>query len=564
MPELNVSRTNISKLFVDMQNRKFIIPEYQRPYKWDEEKCEILWQDIINFHESQSRGPSDEYFLGTIVSYKTENSLIEIIDGQQRITSFMLLLRSFFRKLENMPEDANVKGLKNQIAPCIWDIDPISQVVSDKKKFHIESKVVIDDEKKVFHDILETGIFSEDSRDLYSKNYRFFLDKCEDYARDAPMQWQPLCVTILQKCIVLPIECDSQDTALTIFSTLNDRGMPLSDSDIFKAEIYKSKSDSHAKLQFTQDWKNLTSICKASSISLEDVFRFYSHVIRAKENDKTKEIALRKFYAKDQYIRLRSNSLLDDLYSLAEFWQYINVDKKPDNDDYVIDNKSKKLLHCLSLYPNEYWKYAISVFFLRKKDNNDFVSQLHSFLKRLLSFLFIKFIYKPTVNAIKDDIYQFCINIQKDGDALIAQTVNEHELKNRIKEFSTSKISRAIILLHAYIYPNQQDLIPRTFDVEHIFPQKWQNTNYNGWEDNSAQEHLEMFGNKVAIEKKLNIQAGNNYFGNKKRKYSTNSSIQEVVSLGNLQQQDWTKEDIDRRDAEFIIRVIEFFKSSLS
>jgi uncharacterized protein with ParB-like and HNH nuclease domain len=46
MAELNVSRKNISKLFTEMQGKKFIIPDYQRPYKWDKEKCETLWNDI--------------------------------------------------------------------------------------------------------------------------------------------------------------------------------------------------------------------------------------------------------------------------------------------------------------------------------------------------------------------------------------------------------------------------------------------------------------------------------------------------------------------------------------
>ncbi len=53
------------------------------------------------------------------------------------------------------------------------------------------------------------------------------------------MQWENFVVTILENCVIFPIDCDSLDTGLDIFSTLNDRGLPLSDSDIFKAQIYK-------------------------------------------------------------------------------------------------------------------------------------------------------------------------------------------------------------------------------------------------------------------------------------------------------------------------------------
>ena len=200
MAELNVSRKNISKLFVDMQNKKFLVPEYQRPYKWDEEKCEILWDDITNFHSTKNE--AEEYFLGTIVTYKNDTysetvdekekiiPAIEIIDGQQRITSFFLLLRAFYKKLEEMAENPNVKGLKNQIAPCIWDTNPISQEVTDKKKIHIASLVATDEDKTTFHNILETGNVEDNATDLYTKNFCYFYKMCKMYAEKEPLQWE--------------------------------------------------------------------------------------------------------------------------------------------------------------------------------------------------------------------------------------------------------------------------------------------------------------------------------------------------------------------------------------
>ena len=60
----------------------------------------------------------------------------------------------------------------------------------------------------------------------------------------------------MNNCILLPIEAESQDTALRIFSTLNDRGMPLSDSDIFKAQLYKFYSSQGEKDSFIEKWKD--------------------------------------------------------------------------------------------------------------------------------------------------------------------------------------------------------------------------------------------------------------------------------------------------------------------
>ena len=106
MAELSVSKKNIYSYLTDsFQESKvklFIIPEYQRPYSWDVEKCDILWNDIKDFHQKIENRQQGEYFLGTIVTCVEGASGVHIIDGQQRITSFFLMLRAFYTKLEAM------------------------------------------------------------------------------------------------------------------------------------------------------------------------------------------------------------------------------------------------------------------------------------------------------------------------------------------------------------------------------------------------------------------------------------------------------------------------------
>jgi uncharacterized protein with ParB-like and HNH nuclease domain len=563
MPELNVSRKNISKLFSEMQDKKYIIPDYQRPYKWDEEKCEILWNDITTFFLDKK--DNEEYFLGTIVTCKGEDhaNTIEIIDGQQRITSLFLLLRAFYKKLEIMQEDENIIGLKSQIAPCLWNVDPISRKVKDKSKIHIESKVATENDNNVFHEILKTGNVDEQIDDLYTTNYSFFYKKCEEYARDNPIYWQPLCVTILEKCIVLPIECENVDTALTIFSTLNDRGMPLSDADIFKAQIYRTKNTDEGKKEFTDNWKELTETVEDSKLSLDDLFRYYSHIIRAKNNDKSKEIGLRKFYASNNHSKLKEPELITDLIDLAEFWFSLNTGESKINDIEKISVESRKYLHCLQCYPNEYWKYITSVFFYKNKDNENFIDIFPPFLKKLTAFLYAKFVEKPTVNAIKNDIYQGYIDVYHDNQIKFAVSIKDDQFKKLVVHSGSLKIAKGMILLHAYQNPKQQSLIPNNFEVEHIFPRVWQTANYNGWSKLEADEYLEKYGNKVAIEKKVNIHAGNGYFGRKKIKYQA-SKISEVIDLSNYSKNDWVKDDIIERENNFSSAIFNFINDNIT
>ena len=118
------------------------------------------------------------------------------------------------------------------------------------------------------------------------------------------------------------------------------------------------------------------------------------------------------------------------------------------------------------------------------------------------------------------------------------------------------------MLLHAYLDEGQNEIIPWSFDIEHIFPKKWQNTNYHGWNYNDAQAYLDRFGNKIILEKKLNIQAGNGYFGIKKNKYSA-SKFATVLRLSSYPKNDWTKDDIENREKIFIDDLINFFEPYL-
>lgn len=562
MTKLHIDKKSIGSLFSELKGKKFIIPDYQRPYKWDKEKCETLWNDIEEFSRSTEAQNEESYFLGTVVSYNNEDGNLEIIDGQQRMTSFMLLLRAFYTKLETMDDNnQNVKGLRARLEPCIWEIHRISGLVEDKANTKIKSEVATEGEKNIFQNIIETGRIDSKNNDNYTNNYRYFLDICSEYAKNNPLAWENLCVTILEQCIILPINCDSQDTALTIFSTLNDRGLPLSDSDIFKAKIYKATSEEKRK-EFVEKWKELSEICLESGFEIDDMFRYYSHIIRGKNSDTSKEIALRKFYLNNDYIKTEKN-LINELIQLAKFWACVEYPKFSESYGLELGLENRKLIQCLWSYPNEYWRYVLSVFYFNNKDSSCFNDDLNKLLKKLVSYLFVKFIDNPTVNAIKTDVFKYCVYLSgKSEDNLFIKDVDS--VKDKISTFGKSKLSRSLILLHSYLYADgeQKELFDNDIEIEHIFPKKWQDTNYNGWLYAEAESYLERLGNKIPFEKKLNIQAGNGYFGAKKVKYS-DSSVYEVQRLGKYHKNDWIKDDIEEREKSMIDRLITFFKENL-
>ena len=130
----------------------------------------------------------------------------------------------------------------------------------------IDSEVATDNDKTEFLDILRTGSADKALKSHYAVNFRFFQDRINEFLKTFPGYFSYLPTRILNNCILLPIEAESQDTALRIFSTLNDRGKPLSDADIFKAQFYKIYSSKDEKDSFISEWKSLEELSEKYSI----------------------------------------------------------------------------------------------------------------------------------------------------------------------------------------------------------------------------------------------------------------------------------------------------------
>lgn len=142
-----------------------------------------------------------------------------------------------------------------------------------------------EEENEEFKQMLMTGEVDETSNSNYALNYQLLVQLIDEYSTNYPLSIYRFISNILNQAILLPITADSQDTALTIFSTLNDRGLALSDADIFKAKIYNLLSKEE-KVVFMDKWKQLSEEANSSGESIQKLFYYYMFYLRAKENDR--------------------------------------------------------------------------------------------------------------------------------------------------------------------------------------------------------------------------------------------------------------------------------------
>ena len=566
---INVNKQTVLQLLTSGQETPFVIPEYQRPYSWSEDEICTLFDDLWNFSiERYQPNGAKSYFLGCVVSYK-ENEERQIIDGQQRITSLFLLLRAIFAMLENGETKTDeVSHFIGEIEPAIWKKDEMTGKV-DRTQMLLKSEVVSDSGNELLRNILETGFAKNDATDNYSKNYNKFIELYVEKAQKDPLHIFQFILSLLKYTILLPIDADDQETALTIFNTLNNRGLPLSDADIFKSYIYKTLND-EGKKTFIKKWKELESDSAKVSESIQSLFYYHMFYLRAKDNDvKTTTPGVRKYYLEKGKNRLTAD-VIDCLAESLHLWEVVNGRNPIDTESWSQNMEIRKILDCLSSYSNEFWKYPVSIFYMQYKHREDFESLFLKFLRKFFVMLLTRFLEAPTISAVKGDILKLNAQIistyQPDFVAGFEEkkTEDKYELKAE-KERTDNllikpnrKVERMILKLLAYQEEAQTDLLPSYWEIEHIFPQTWDSKYYNLDED-EANDKLEHIGNKLPLEKKLNISASNNYFNKKKEKYKE-SKIAVSAELGKSSLLEWNLTNIVDNDKERCEQIKALFK----
>lgn len=555
MSDLRSEKKTIFKIFSD-NNANFLIPDYQRNYSWGLEQCEKLWVDLVEFSipngNANNFDGNEEYFLGTILTFRNESKQNEIIDGQQRLITFMLLLRAFYESFGTQKNK-----FRDKIEECIWKLN--DNYEPNKKFMKIKSEVSSDEDISEFKKIITDGVTTNGNKCKYAENYRYFQKKISEFKQSNTQDFLVFIKRILDNAILLPIEASTQDVALRIFTTLNDRGMPLSDSDIFKAQFYKFYRDKgkQAKENFSKRWKELEETCKNifySQNGLDDLFTCYMYFILAEKGSRTSTlISLRRFYEQDNYEYLRDEKNFEDLIELSEFWKKVYLRD---------DNFSEKIIrqfYILEYSPYTVWYYIVSVYFLKYRDNLN-EERFYKFLNKVIAFIWAHAIDKPGVGSIRHPMMNEMVNIiEGKTDIFSAYKFSKTLFSAKLKEtyFSNQKfITRSMLAWWTFRDENQKlPFSDSKLEIEHIYAKK---RNESQPLDNP--ENIELLGNKSLLEKRINIRAADYRFADKKKfylGYRSNKGDVEGTNILELRhmaesENDFTESDILERNEKIL------------
>ena len=275
--------------------------------------------------------------------------------------------------------------------------------------------------------------------------------------------------------------------------------------------------------------------------------------LKRQYDTKTTTPGVRKYYAANKFERLYKPDLMDNLFVILNLWKVINKGEELEGEDWSKNIKIRQSLDTLTSYPNEFWKYPVVIYYICYRNEADFETKFGLFLNKLLLELMTKYLLIPTINAVKPDILKL-------NSAIVASAVPAFDFK----EIDTSRLEACIqnpnrsvvrMLLKTLAYEEQEELLPAKWEIEHIFPQKWQTNYFTDIPANTIKEKIEHIGNKLPFEKKLNIVAGNGYFAKKKKNY-VDSKIAITKEMGTSEVLEWDLESITKRDIRISDEII--------
>jgi hypothetical protein len=229
--QLNPQHLTIAKL---MQGRLFRIPEYQRAYSWQKRQREDLFEDIREVHRS-----GRDHFMATVVGLARDTrsidadefGVVELVDGQQRITTLVILLKAIERALD--PNDTKEGKIHADLGRLLVKGDDHNLVLLQTNH----------DSSDVFASYVRNGEIKDDAIvTAADKNVIDAARECEAFVQT----WKQigtlieLVATIRHKLSVIYHELDNEGTVYRVFEVLNSRGLDVRWIDKTKSQLMAS------------------------------------------------------------------------------------------------------------------------------------------------------------------------------------------------------------------------------------------------------------------------------------------------------------------------------------
>ncbi|SHF76513.1 Uncharacterized conserved protein, contains ParB-like and HNH nuclease domains [Flavobacterium fontis] len=578
---MNIQKVHLLNL-LNTGTNQYIIPFFQRPYVWLKDDCEILYEDVIETAQANKTNPLKEHFIGTIITKNSNNSSqmtakYDLVDGQQRMTTFSLLIKALANCVDlNQP---NANFLYDNINKSLFFNDAYGKVHYRIMHNRIDTvyfdKVMSSDKNTVFTEPVGKSNILD--------TYRFFLSKFNGLTNDELLNYNNV---VLHKFPAISMVLDAHDDEQEIFDTINSLGVKLTTSELLKNFVF---NDSQTQDLYKTYWEDIFEsdeetikfwntkktagrlyrenidvllycyllIQTQKDVSLEHLFKDYKDWLSGKTTaDKRNFLEGLKIYA-EIYASFPSGTELNNL-------KFDDTEKR---FFHVIEN-----LNITTIFPLVLFIYKEVA---DEKERAQCLALLESYLVRRnicrlttknynnLFISIIKSVKGNLITTVFEALQNTLLSYTEDTNRFPDDSDVKNAFANSILSNQHAKETLYIIALYQVktVLNDVTVLSSNSFSVEHMMPKKWE----QNWGTLNSQEEINhrnykllTFGNLTIITKNLNSKLRNSAWSNKKTVLQQYSSLPLTTQYTALDE--WNESTINQRAEDLETIALQIWK----
>ncbi|GAA8476563.1 DUF262 domain-containing protein [Helicobacter pylori] len=490
---MRVKESTINDFFA-LTGTIFSIPVYQRNYTWEEENCEKLLQDIVSISQNKKTHfmGSITYILHLIDDKKSLRKLQEfvIIDGQQRVTTIMLLLKAIETKIPNEEIKKEIDGLLNLSGQKLR----LKPIKSDKESFDLVMQNRSHEIQGVSH---------------IRNNYKFFTKELDNYISKGYHIEEIYGAFLRLKIVAIGLELGEDDPQV-VFESINATGVQLKGLDLIRNYLMMGENSDNQNRLYNTYWVPLEDW-----LGERDLNEFILTYLRIYFEDKLKKEEREVYYAlKDHHRDNFSDDIQGLISDMREYGRIYQIFL--DRDHYFLHRGDPQQLANLRLRIKDLMKIKFGVakpFILRcARDFEEGKLDYENFCE-ILQILTSYFVRRsvcgdPTgvLNKVLYSLYRQLENVSADAlkrylGKSVGQTAfpNDDKIKAAFlvrNAYAANQVCK-FILLEIEKLSNAEPPKEENLEVEHFYPK----TPTQEWRDRVGdyftfeQDYLNNFGN---------------------------------------------------------------------
>lgn len=538
----------LEKLFNDF----YVVLDYQREYVWKEEHVNAFIEDIYDQFSPDKSDAASEYFIGSIIVCVRANNVYELIDGQQRMTTAFLVLCAIRDYRQNNSKES-IDGLKKLIVSTNTDNEG-----NDKSQNRVELQY--EDSRGILEKIALQENYDEIPETSSVHNLKIaystisgFLDK--NFSKDeiGIKKIKKFFAYFIKNVKAVRVETQSMAYALTVFATINNRGVGLDAMDLLK------------NLMFTQvkpsEFEKLKNIWKKMIDTLFEVdekpLRFLRYFILARYDAKQRlrEDGIYKWFDDNKETcgyTTKPIEFVDSLLKAAKAFSNFKKGKdasgKPNrylmNIDYFSTTQHLMLLLAGQHLPKELFTELcrnienLLFAYIITREGPDKLEKLITLWTAKLRQIQDK---EALDKFIREDVQIAKQQLAERFELAFRNMDESYVKKNKIMQYILAKLTQYIDEPAWGSNDSEFELktyINRRVEIEHILPQNPTDEIKSSFDKpNEIKNYIERLGNLTLLERPINAAIGNQSFDLKKDRYPQSKflltrSISKQVSVG--------------------------------